>query len=445
MSKERETVDISPLLDTGQWGRYQRFVVALGALALIFDGADIQVLGVAIPALMKDWGMARGAFVPVLAIGLLGMALGSVFIGMLGDRWGRRRALIASITVLGVFTAAASRVHDVDTLMVLRLLAGFGLGGALPNASALAAEYVPRRHRPFAVTLTIVCIPLGSSLAGIVAARVLPEYGWRVLFAGGGIAALLIALALAWLLPESPRFMARDSRRWQELTGILARIGRPVAAGAQFVDSGEQALKRASIGALLTREYARDTLLLWCAFFSCLLAIYMGFNLLPAMLTNAGLDISVASQGIAAFNLGGVAGAVGAALIIQRVGSKSTMVITSILGIAGALVLRAMHLDTVGVATVIGMLALTGGAINAVQTAMYALAAHVYPTAVRATGVGAASTVGRCGAIASAYVGNAAIEWGGSAAFFLAMATTVAVNAVALQLMRRHIAPGERA
>jgi len=444
MSSERNPVDISPLLDGGEWGRYQRFVVALGAMALIFDGVDIQVLGVAVPTLMKDWALPRSAFVPVIAIGLVGMALGSVLIGMVGDRWGRRRALIGSITVLGVFTALASQAHDIHTLEMLRFLAGFGLGGALPNASALAAEYVPLRHRPFAVTLTIVCIPLGSSVAGIVAAHVLPVHGWRVLFLAGGAAAVGVALVLGWLLPESPRFMARDTRRWQELTAILARIGRPVAIGAQFVDSGEQTVKRASLGALLTREYVRDTLLLWCAFFSCLLAIYMGFNLLPAMLTNAGLDISVASRGIAAFNLGGVAGAIGAALIIQRVGSKSTMVIISILGIAGALVLRSMHLDAVSVVTVIGMLALTGGAINAVQTAMYALAAHVYPTAVRATGVGAASTIGRCGAIASAYVGNAAIEWGGSATFFLAMATTVTVTTVALLLMRRHIAAGDR-
>jgi AAHS family 4-hydroxybenzoate transporter-like MFS transporter len=444
MSSERNTVDISPLLDGGQWGGYQRFVVALAAMALIFDGADIQVLGVAVPTLMKEWSMPRSAFVPVIAIGLVGMALGSVFIGIIGDRWGRRRALIGSITVLGIFTAVASQAHDVRTLEVLRLLAGFGLGGALPNASALAAEYVPLRHRPFAVTLTIVCIPLGSSLAGLVAAHVLPVHGWRVLFMAGGAAAVGVALVLSWLLPESPRFMVRNTTRWPELSSILARIGRPVGSAAQFVDSRERTVTPASVRALVTREYARDTLLLWCAFFSCLLAIYMGFNLLPSMLTNAGLNISIASNGIAAFNLGGVAGAIGAALLIYRFGSRSTMVVIAIVGIAGALVLRSMHLDAVSVASVIGMLALTGGAINAVQTTMYALAAHMYPTAVRATGVGAASTAGRCGAIASAYVGNAAIEWGGSASFFLVMAMTVTVTTVALLLVRRHIAAGER-
>jgi AAHS family 4-hydroxybenzoate transporter-like MFS transporter len=440
VSDSSEPVDIGGVLDEGQWGGYQRFVVALAALAIIFDGVDIQVLGVAIPSLMADWHVARDPFKWVVAIGLVGMASGSVIGGLIGDRWGRRRALIGSVFVLGVFTAAASFATGLMDLSILRFLAGIGLGGALPNASALSSEYVPLRHRPFAVTLTIVCVPLGASLAGFVAARALVNHSWHSLFAAGGTAALAVALLLWLLLPESPRFLTRDPRRWPELATLLGRIGRAVPARSHFVDRREQSLARASIAALLTPNYRRDTLLLWCAFFSCLLAVYLGFNWLPTMLRDAGLGVSTPGNGLGAFNLGGVAGAIIAALLIQRYGSRSTMLVIALVAIAGTLVMSAMPLNpSASVAWILIMLALTGGAINAVQTTMYALSAHIYPTAVRATGVGAAATIGRLGAIGSAFAGAVALGIGGSTMFFVVMGAAMAVTAVALTLMRRHV------
>jgi MFS transporter, AAHS family, 4-hydroxybenzoate transporter len=440
MNNTTEPIDIGSVLDEGRWGGYQKFVVALAALAIIFDGVDIQVLGVAIPSLMVDWHVERDPFKWVAAIGLAGMASGSVIGGLIGDRWGRRRALIGSLLVLGLFTAVASFATGLTDLTILRFLAGIGLGGALPNASALSSEYVPLRHRPFAVTLTIVCIPLGAALAGFVAARALVSHSWHTLFAAGGAAAMAVALLLWLLLPESPRFLTRDPQRWPELATLLGRLGRAAPSTSRFVDRREQSLVRASVAALLTPEYRRDTLLLWCAFFSCLLAVYLGFNWLPTMLRDAGLGVSTPGNGLGAFNLGGVAGAIVAALLIQRFGSKSTMRIIALVAIAGALVMSAMPLNpSASVAWILIMLAVTGGAINAVQTTMYALAASMYPTAFRATGVGAAATVGRIGAIGSAFAGAVALGIGGSTMFFVVTAAAMGVTAIALSLIRRHV------
>jgi AAHS family 4-hydroxybenzoate transporter-like MFS transporter len=196
---------------------------------------------------------------------------------------------------------------------------------------------------------------------------------------------------------------------------------------------------RPSVLALFSRDLRRDTVALWCAFVFCMLAVYTGFNWVPSMLTGAGLDVSTASTGLAAFNLGGVAGAIFGALAITRLGSKSTMLGMGLGAVAGALVMATMQIGAANALPVVAMLGVTGGLINAVQTTMYALAAHVYPTPARATGVGSAAAVGRTGAILSTYAGAWALESGGSRLFFVLIAGAMALSAGSLALVRRHI------
>lgn len=437
-------IDVGRLLDTGRWSAYQKWVVTLAALAIIFDGADIQILGVAIPSLMREWGVARDAMVPIVAVGLLGMMVGAVLIGLAGDRWGRRRALITCVVTFGVFTAATSQADSLLVLGALRFLAGVGLGGAVPNATALVSEYTPHRQRPFAVTLTIVCVPLGGTLVGVMGAEIIPVLGWRALFIAGGAIPLLVAILLAFALPESPRYLARRSHRWQQLSRILGRMGHTLDDSVSFADPGEAAVKRVSVGALLIPEFRHDTLLLWAAFFFGLLTVYTSFSWMPAMLTGAGLDVATASRGLAAFNLGGVAGAIGAALLIVRIGSRPAMLGLAAIAIAGALALAIMPINaSASTSAIILMIAITGGAINAVQTTMYALAAHVYPTDVRVTGVGTASAVGRIGGLLSSFAGAWVIGHGGSVSFFVLTAAAMTATLLALALLRRHFAARE--
>ena len=138
-----KSVDVASTLDEGRWSGYLKFLVALTALTIVVDGADNQLLGLSIPALMKEWSLPRGAFAPLLATGMIGMMFGGASAGLLGDRLGRKFALIASVSVFGVMTLAISGVHSLFALGTLRFLAGLGLGGAMPNAATLAAEYVP--------------------------------------------------------------------------------------------------------------------------------------------------------------------------------------------------------------------------------------------------------------------------------------------------------------
>ncbi|PYR25105.1 MAG: MFS transporter [Acidobacteria bacterium] len=434
-----KTVDVGSLLDDGQWSPYQKLLVAGTALTIILDGLDNQVLGAAVPALMREWSLPRAAFATALATGMVGMMIGGAIGGFIGDRLGRRGALVGSVVSFGVLTVLISFANGVSTLGVLRFFAGLGLGGAMPNAAALSSEYVPRRHRPFAVTMTIVCIPLGGTLAGLMGAEILPRFGWRALFMVGGVVPLVLAAVLVKVLPESPRYLARRRQRWPELAALLRRLGHDVPGDTAFVDTTEKALAGASARELFAPEFRRDTLALCGSYFFCLLSVYVGTTWVPSLLTGAGFDVGVASYGLTAFNLGGVVGAILGAILITRLGSRITMLAMTAGAVAGTVVLATMPIGMQSAAGVLAMLAWTGGLINAVQTTMYALAAHVYPTGIRATGVGTAVAFGRIGGVLAPYAGSWALESGGASRLFVMMAATMTMVFVALASVRRHI------
>ena len=252
-----KTVDVGAVLDEGRWTGYQKLLIFGTALTIILDGVDNQLLPNAIPALMKEWGRTRPEFNDALALGPFGMMIGGMLGGMLGDRYGRRTALLGSVVAFAVLTIAIAWANSVFMLGLLRLIAGIGLGGAMPNAASLASEYVPRRQRPFAVTLTIVCIPLGGMLAGELAARFIPAYGWRALFIAGGLVPVFLAIILWNVLPESPRFLARHRERWPDLTRTMRRMGHNVPDDVAYVESaGATPQSKAKFGSLFAPDTA---------------------------------------------------------------------------------------------------------------------------------------------------------------------------------------------
>jgi AAHS family 4-hydroxybenzoate transporter-like MFS transporter len=436
------TVNVGAVLDEGRWSGYQKLLIVGTALTIILDGVDNQLLPNAIPVLMKEWGLQRSAFSSVLAVGPFGMMIGGALGGFLGDRIGRRTALLWSVLSFAFLTLAISYVDTIFMLGLLRFLSGIGLGGAMPNAAALASEYVPRRQRPFAVTLTIVCIPLGGMLAARLSGIILPQYGWQPLFMAGGAIPIVLALVLFKVLPESPRFLAGRRERWPELTTLLRRMGHTVPADASYIEApaaGAAPARRASVRDLFAPEYARDTVALFASFFFCLMANYIAIQLIPLTFTGAGFPQADANYVLYVFNLGGVVGAIAGALIIQRLGSRIAMLGMTAVAVAAALVLAGMPLTSPASLALMAMMVLTGALLNGVQTTMYALAANAYPTEIRGTGVGAAVAFGRIGNSLASYVGIAALDLGGTSAYFTSWAITMGLVFVALASMRRHI------
>jgi MFS transporter, AAHS family, 4-hydroxybenzoate transporter len=408
------TIDVAALLNGSRWSTHQKSVTALVALALIFDGFDIQILGFAIPSLMREWHAARSEFGPVLAVGLAGMLVGGPMAGYCGDRFGRRPALIGCVAIFGLATIATAFSHGFPDLSVLRFITGMGTGGALPNVSALTAEFAPLRRRPTAVKLTLVCIPLGGMLGGLLAAWALPTLGWRGLYCIGGALPLLFAIVLWAILPESPCFLARQPALWPRLARLLTRIGHVIPVGAAFEDRTEREnAKRASVRTLFGPGLARQTAGLWIAFFFCLGSIYLIFGWLPAMLTANGLDPGMASSGLAAYNLGGVLGIPVWAVLVTIFGSRGPILSAALACAASALALQMVPIQQHGShIPLIICLGINGLLANAVQISMYALAAHVYPTSVRATGVAYSAAIGRAGGLLSSLFGSSIIQAG---------------------------------
>jgi MFS transporter, AAHS family, 4-hydroxybenzoate transporter len=435
-------VDVATVIDESRFSPYQKLVVGATALLIILDGADNQLLPNAIPAMMREWDLPRAAFADASAAAPVGMILGGLLGGIVGDRIGRRAALFASVISFAVLTLLIGFVASLGALTVVRFLAGLGLGGAMPNAAALAAEFVPGRHRPLAITLTIVCIPLGGFLAGAVAAQVVPAYGWRALFVGGGMISIAFAAALFRVTPESPRYLARHPSRWPELRLVLARIDHPVSEGVEFTETTiGNGQATGTVRDLFAPGLRRDTLALVGAFTSCLLAIWMGFLWIPAMLTDPQVGFSPpdASYALSLFNFGGVGGAIGGALLIQRIGSRRALLGISALSVVSAAALAGMTLDAHEPVGAFVMFAVSGGLLNAVQATMYALAAHVFPTAIRGTGVGMTVAVGRIGNVLASYVGSWALSAGGPPRYFWTWAMSMAVVFLCLAIVRHHI------
>lgn len=431
--------DVMQAIDKGSLTPVQKLVYVLTALAVVMDGFDGQMIGYAIPAIMKEWGIARGAFSVAVATGLAGMALGSLVAGVIADKIGRKPVLVASLFLFGVSTMLIGQAPDVQTLAQIRFFAGLGIGAALPSATTMIAEFMPHRLRTIAVTTAIVCYPMGGMLAGLVAGQVLPTQGWRAFFLIGGAMPVVYALILIALLHESPKYLARQSARWEELRKLMSRMAHEVMHVIEFTDGVLEA-KKGSVAELFRDGRARDTIWLWIAFFMTLLSIYSAFSWLPTMLTTEGLSPSLAGMGLTAYNFGGVIGAVLCGLAMARFGSRWPMIIWSAMSAVTAFGLKMINIGTDAQTFLLG-LGVHGLFITALQCALYALCANMYPTTIRATGAAGALSFGRLGAILSSFVGAAMITAGGSTAYLNLLGGSMLVTVIALVMVRNHIKP----
>jgi AAHS family 4-hydroxybenzoate transporter-like MFS transporter len=399
--------------DATGWTWPAAIVVAMVALALVLDGLDAQALGLAIPPLMLEWDLTRADFAPVAAVSLLGMAVGATFGGVVGDRIGRRPALICSMVLFGLATGLATLSQGIGSFGALRALAGLGLGATLPNASSLIAEFTPPRHRSIGMSIAMLSQPVGSMTAGLLAAVLLESHGWRSLFVIGSAAPRALAALFLWRLPESPDFLAKRA---------------------------EQSVHSATLGALLVPERRRDTLLAWLACFLSLLALYSVLSWAPAMLAAEHMPLGFTGTAIAVFSIGGIAGSLGCGLLIKRFGSRTAQILIGATGVVAGVLLIALFRGGFATPATIGVLmAFVGVGAAGTQTTLYALGAHLYPTELRATGIGAVLGIGRLGAVASAWLGAGAVDAGGAVGFFALFAAAIGAATVACLLVRRSI------
>jgi AAHS family 4-hydroxybenzoate transporter-like MFS transporter len=397
------SIDVAHFIDAQPVGRFHIRLLLLCAAVLFADGFDTQAMGYVAPDLAGEWHLGRGALGPVFSAGLVGLMIGALLLGPIADRIGRKRIILFSTVAFGLCSLATVLAPDIEWLIFIRFLTGLGLGGAMPNATALMAEFSPERRRATLVMIMFCGFSVGAALGGLVAAALIPMFGWRAVFVVGGITPLLLVPVLAATLPESVRFLAiggRDPAR-------VARVLTLLAPSASFSGDTRFVIHEAKssgtpVMALFETGRARSTLLLWVVFFMSLLDLYLLANWLPTLLNELGASISLSAAIGAMFQVGGVVGALTLGHFVDRFSFRA-MALTY-LGGSFAIIAIGFSGHSIPLAAV--SIACAGFCIVGGQTAANALTATYYPTSMRSTGVGWALGVGRIGSIVGPLAGG---------------------------------------
>jgi AAHS family 4-hydroxybenzoate transporter-like MFS transporter len=356
---------------------------------------------------------------------------------MIGDRIGRRGGVIWPIVVIGVMDLLASMVGNVMELSLVRFVAGLGLGALIPNCATLVAEFTPQRRRAFAVSASILFIPLGIVVAGYLASEILPVYGWPALFQAGGVIPLIVAAFFWIVLPESPRYLARDPKNRAHVMKMLQRMQLHLPEGADISEPAA-AGQRAGVSALFAPAMRRDTLALWGMGFFAYMTSYIILNWAPGMLSGQGLSPRITSLSLSAWSLGGF-GSPLIGLAVQAFGSRRAIGGFALGAAAGTLVLMALPLTEDEIIYFMAMLLVENLFVVGLLGAVYVVATHIYPPAYRSTGTGAASALGRLGAMTSAYAGVYSLHLGGPAGYFACMTATSLITFAFAMAIRNHV------
>ncbi|HEV7975693.1 MFS transporter [Amycolatopsis sp.] len=421
------------LLDSGGFGRGQVAVVVLCALVAMVDGFDTQSIALVAPDIAAEWGAEPAAFGVVFGVGLFGGLIGAIFFGFAGDRYGRKPTLLVAMAVFAVCSSLTPLANSLTLLGLLRLVTGFGLGGALPCIIAITSEYTPARMRATVVGLMFCGFPLGAVAGGLGSAWLIPAFGWGSVFLVGGVVPILL-LPLLWArLPESARFLALTGDQ-DALRAVLRRLG--IAGGDDAVEPEPEAA-RPSVVRLFTERRAGGTLLLWATLFLSLLLTYLLTNWIPLLARQSGIDAASAIFGVVALNLGAVVGC----LVIGRLADRSrpTVVIGSAFSLGAVAIAAIGH--TGGSAVALLVVSFLAGSLSVgAQMCTVALCASFYETSVRATGIGWAVGIGRIGGIAGPLLGGLLVTLGvGTPDLFLVTGSTSLGAAVAVFALARFL------
>jgi len=395
-------LDVRRLLDDRAVGRFQVAIVAICSAIVLIDGFDAQIMGYVVGELGKQLHIAKDELGPVLSSGLIGMAVGAAVFGPLADRLGRRPVLILCPLIFGVGALLTATSSSKTELIAFRLLTGFGMGGAMPNTIALTAEYMPARVRASAVMIMFCGFSIGAAAVGWVAYGVIPHFGWRGVFVVGGILPCLITALSIGFLPESIRFLLRRDPRDPRAVRYLSRIAPDAPLSGELVVA-EDGARGFVVKQLFASGRHRVTPLLWVMFFANLLDLYFISSWLLTIIHDVGIAQQRAILITTLLQVGGTIGAVVLGRLLDRRLSFRLLALTY-LG-AAACVFLIGESGTSSVWLIVTVFAAGFGVIGA-QNGANALAAHVYPTAIRSTGVGWAFGVGRIGSILGPTLGG---------------------------------------
>src|SRR5438105_13451052 len=401
---DAQVVQVSRLLDERGIAPFHIQLIAWSVLIAFIDGYDIGAIALAAPYLVQAWHVSPKDLGPVLSASLVGILFGSIFFGWIGDRYGRKTALIGSLLVFGVLTWIAAYSTNLTQMTWLRFLAGLGIGGVLPNMIALNIESAPRKSRGTLALIASGCVPLGGAIPGFVSAALVPQHGWPILFLIGGIVPIVIAVVAYFFMPESVKFMTiHDGQRAKlvRLLGVL-RPDFKVPEGASFVVEDEKQFPGFNPVYLFREGLALITPLLWLLFALNLMGYFFLLSWTPTLLTAAKLPPATAALAGASLQVGGTVGALLLCWWLQR---------HRFLAIAIMFAVAVPVVGSIGFAGLTSPTALliatffAGFLVLGIQSGINVVGALIYPTSLRANGSGWELGIGRIGSIVGPLMG----------------------------------------
>ena len=423
--------DPQAIIDKGRMSTLQIVAVTLCVMLNALDGFDVLSISFASPGIAEQWGVERAALGVVLSMELIGMAFGSIVLGGVADRYGRRPTILICLLIMTAGMFAAAQAQGVVELSVYRFVTGLGIGGMLAAINAMTAEYANDRVRHMCVIIMAAGYPLGVVVGGSIAAELLYAFDWRSVFYFGTVLTVVFIPLVWWLLPESIAFLvqSRPADALSRVNTILARMNHPQVGALP-----NEKPAKTSVAELFSDSLRSKTILLTIAYFAHIMSFYFILKWVPKLVVDMGYHPSEAGGVLVWANVGGLLGSMMLGLLSQRVSVRILVIVVLIGAAIMVSVFGQGQDDLTGLAIVAGS---AGFFTNGAIVGLYALFAAVFPTNVRAGGTGFVIGVGRGGAALGPIIAGVMFSIGyGLAPVALIMSIGSALAAIALMYLR---------
>ena len=424
--------DVKSLIDSNRITFLQIGVIAVCLIMNMLDGMDVMVMSYAAPSLSEEWGIPSSSLGYVFSAALLGMALGAAFLAPRADIIGRRTIIIVCILIMGGGVSLTAFAQSISQLVILRFISGLGIGAMLASTVTLSSEYAPDSQKNFIVGIVLSGYPIGATLSGLVAAQIIPEYGWRAMFITAGIATVITLPLAFFLLAESWDWLVKKqpANALNKLNVILHKMGH--LSVDTLPEKTEEAKKKPGVNSLFIHGRGATTLKYWIAFFMAFATLYFLVTWIPNLAHNTGLSIKLAIYAGTVFNLGAIFGTLSQGYLSQITGLRKSIILFYVM----TMILMAIFGYLGGNWVLLITFGLIGFGVQGGLIGLWAIGARLYPTEIRNTGLGWAAGAGRSGAIISPTIGGMLVGAGFSlATSFMVFVVPLAITCISIGLI----------
>ena len=388
-------INITEVVNEGKFNRFHIGLLICCCFIIVFDMFDLVIYSSVIPILMKEWSISPVQAGAIGSYGFFGMMLGAIFFGILADKFGRKNILILSVVLFSIFTFLCAFAPGPTMFSIFRFIAGVGIGGVLPNVIALLTDYSPKHMHNKMVSIVMCCFSVGGILAALIGIYFIPLMGWKSVYWVAALPLLLIPLMVKYF-HDSPAILLMKGRI-NELRIVLSKVNDKISlpSDVEFILSTEKEDSGSPVLALFKNKRALGTVMIWIAFFMCLLMINGVSTWLPNLMFSAGYPLGSSLSFMIVLNIGAIIGTLILGGLADKFGVKKVLV--------PMFIIAAISLTLLGFKNNMAILYLlvfiTGACTMGAQNISYSFVSQYYPSLMRSTAIGFASGIGRIGGI----------------------------------------------